>query len=314
MTTTVVALGGNAIQRPGQAGTFDEQLQAIQDSCAAILRLVEMGYRTVVTHGNGPQVGNLLIQNEESSVVVPSMPLHACVAQTQGQLGYMLQQSLGEALAAAGLENQVVTLITQVEVNPDDPAFQQPAKPVGSFYTEQRARRLMRDRHYVMREDSGRGWRRVVPSPQPLRIVEGAAVRKLVDQGIVVIAGGGGGVPVARNAAGCLYGVDAVIDKDLAAQQLGQDLDADLLIILTDVDQVMLNFGLPDQRPLRNVPVREMEVYQQEGHFRSGSMGPKVEAAVRFVRSNPEKRKAVIGSLRNAAQLLSGETGTWILP
>lgn len=313
MSTVVVALGGNAILQPRQVGTFEEQYQNVEESCKSIVHLLKNNHRVVVTHGNGPQVGNLLVQNEEASAVVPCMPLHCCVAMTQGQLGYMLQQALGNALSEMGLQRPVITLVTQVEVDGEDPAFGAPTKPVGPFYTPQRAYRLMTDRGYVMKEDAGRGWRRVVPSPEPRRIVEVDLIRRLLESGAVIIASGGGGVPVVRTPEGRLKGVDAVIDKDLAAQQLAIDLGADLLMILTDVERVALNYGQVGQQWLDRVSVAEMRAYQAAGHFRAGSMGPKVEAAIRFV-SSGRGRRAVIGALGSAQKILNGEAGTWIVP
>jgi carbamate kinase len=314
MAMIVAALGGNAILQPGQSGTYEEQMANMEAACSGIISLLREGHRVVLVHGNGPQVGSLLIQNEEASTLVPAMPLHACVAQTQGQLGYMLQQALGNELLKAGISMPVVTLVTQAEVSPDDPAFANPTKPVGPFYTEQRARRLMRDRGYVMAEDAGRGWRRVVPSPQPLRIVEGAVVASLLAAGTLVIASGGGGVPVVRNPDDTIAGIDAVIDKDMAAQKIAQELQADLFVILTDVERVALHWGTPEQKWLGEVSLDEMETYMAEGHFKSGSMGPKVEACFGFVSASPRNRQAVIGSLHKLDQIIKGQSGTWIVP
>jgi carbamate kinase len=312
MSTIVVALGGNAILQPKQAGTFEEQYQNVADACGAILDLIKAGHRVVITHGNGPQVGNVLIQNEEASAVTPAQPLHACGAATQGQIGYIIQSAMSNALEQAGIDKPVVTIVSRSEVSLDDPAFAKPSKPIGPFYTPQRAKRLISERGYEMIEDAGRGWRRVVPSPMPLKIVEFGAIRQVVESGAVVITSGGGGIPVVRKPGGGLEGVDAVIDKDLAAQQLAKDLNADVLMIFTDVEQVALRWGQPDEKWLGEVTLAEMQGYETEGHFKAGSMKPKVEAAVRFV-SSGHGRRAVIGRLQSAAKVLAGETGTWIV-
>lgn len=311
MATIVVALGGNAILQPKQAGTFDEQYQNIEAASRAILHLIKEGHQVVVTHGNGPQVGNVLIQNEEASAVTPPMPLHACVASTQGQLGYMMQHALSEVLEEAGINKPVVTVVTRSEVSAEDPAFTNPTKPIGPFYTPQRAKRLMSERGYAMIEDAGRGWRRVVPSPMPLKCLEFSTISNLLASGAVVIASGGGGIPVVRKPDGRLAGVDAVIDKDLAAAQLAQDLNADVLMIFTDVEKVALHFGKPEEKWLGEISLEEMKGYQTEGHFKAGSMWPKVEAAVRFAESAPGRR-SVIGRLNSADKVLAGETGTWV--
>ncbi|HYF78278.1 MAG TPA: carbamate kinase [Symbiobacteriaceae bacterium] len=311
MATLVVALGGNAILQPKQVGTYEEQYENIRAACGAILHLIRQGHQVIITHGNGPQVGNVLIQNEEASVVTPAMPLHACVASTQGQLGYMLQHAMSEVLEQAGVQKSVVSVVTRTEVSPEDPAFSKPTKPIGPFYTPQRAKRLMSERGYEMIEDAGRGWRRVVPSPKPLRIVELGTIADLVKSGVVVIASGGGGIPVVRTPEGQLTGVDAVIDKDLAGARLARDLNADILMIFTDVERVALNWGTPEQKWLADVSLAEMKGYETEGHFKAGSMKPKVAAAVEFVESGAGRR-AVIGRLQSADKVLAGETGTWI--
>lgn len=302
----VITLGGNAILQPGQRGTMDEQRANIRSACQAIAQVVREGWQVVVTHGNGPQVGNLLLQNEEASGVVPPASLDICGAQSQGMLGYLIQQELGRATGRTA-----IALVTQVVVDPADPAFVNPTKPVGPFYTEARARKAMAGRGWQMREDGGRGWRRVVPSPRPVRVVEADVIRHLVSSGALVIAGGGGGVPVAERLDG-LYGVEAVIDKDLAATVLALGLGAERLIILTDVPEVYLHYGTPGQRALRQVTTAEGLAYLADGHFRSGSMGPKVEAAIAFVHG--AGGEAVIASLTDAARALRGEAGTRFLP
>lgn len=316
METVVIALGGNAVLQRGQKGTIEEQLANVDVTAQAIRSVLEDGCRVVVTHGNGPQVGNILLQNEEGAGVVPPLPLDACGAESQGLLGYMLARSLRNELRTHGLGQEVVALVSMTVVSATDPAFRNPTKPIGPFYGQIRALELMACKGYEMREDSGRGWRRVVPSPDPLEIVEARTIRQLVDAGVVVIASGGGGIPVVGEADGQLAGVEAVIDKDLAAQRLAEVVGADVLLILTDVEAVALNYGAPDQRNLvGRVAVSDMLRYQHEGHFRAGSMGPKVEAAIRFVASGRGcNRRAVIASLHRAREALRGQAGTCVVP
>lgn len=309
--TVVIALGGNAILQPGQRGTAAEQVQNVRAACRPIARVIARGHRVVLTHGNGPQVGNILIQNEAARHQVPAMPLDVCGAESQGMIGYLLQRELGAALAAEGAPRPVVTVVTQVVVDPGDPAFRSPVKPVGPFYDEGRARELMAARGWAMREDAGRGWRRVVPSPVPRRIVELEAIRGLTERGIVVVAAGGGGIPVAETPAG-LVGVEAVIDKDLAAARLAADLRADLLVILTDVPHVYVHYGSPRQRPLGRVGVSELQAYLDAGHFAAGSMRAKVEGALAFVRAGG--KRAVIAGLDQALGAVEGTSGTHVVP
>jgi len=309
--TVVVALGGNAILQPGQVGTFEEQLVNVDAATRRIAQMVTDGYRVVMTHGNGPQVGNLLIQQEVSSKLVAPMPMDVCGAMSQGQIGYMLEQTLQNHLRKRKLDVAVVTLLTQVAVDAKDPAFAKPSKPVGPFYDEAKAKTMMLEQGFAMKEDAGRGWRRVVPSPQPIEIVEREAIVDLVHDGVMVICSGGGGIPVVRARGGTLSGVDAVIDKDLAAMRLAMDVEADILLILTDVPRVYVDYRGPDERALGVVPLPEMERYAAEGHFKAGSMGPKVDAAMRFVRHGGE---AIIGSLTEVNQALSGKAGTHIVP
>jgi len=316
METVVIALGGNAVLQPGQRGTFEEQLANAAVAARAIRYILEDGYRVIVTHGNGPQVGNILLQNEEAKAIVPPLPLDACGAESQGLLGYMLVRSLLSELRTHGVEREVVALVSMTVVSPDDPAFQNPTKPIGPFYAKPRAMQLMAERGYQMREDSGRGWRRVVASPEPLEIVGATTIRRLVEAGVVVIASGGGGIPVVRTSDGAIAGVEAVIDKDLAAHRLAEVVDADVLLILTDVQAAALNYGTPAQKDLvGRVPYAKMLQYHREGHFGAGSMGPKVEAALRFVgsASGRKARRAVIASLNVAREALRGEAGTCIV-
>jgi carbamate kinase len=311
MATIVIALGGNAILQPGQAGTAAEQAENIRKTCTQVARMIEAGHRVVVTHGNGPQVGNLLIQQEEASAVVPPMPMDVAGAMTQGMLGYWMQNQLDNLLRERGVVRSVVTLVTQVLVDRNDPAFQNPTKPVGPFYTPAKAGRFMKERGWQMKEDAGRGWRRVVPSPNPIAIWEKEAIRTLVDAGAVVVCSGGGGVPVYLHD-NQVVGCEAVIDKDLAGQRLAADVGADLFCILTDVPRVALRYRQPDQELLSRVSAAQMRKYMQDGHFKPGSMGPKVEAVLRFVESTG--KWGVIASLEEAAAAVEGKAGTVIVP
>jgi carbamate kinase len=309
--TVVVALGGNAILQPGQVGTFEEQLFNIDGAMRRIAALVEAGWRVVLTHGNGPQVGDLLVQHALAAKTVPAMPMDVCGAQSQGSIGYMLEQSMANHLRKRRLDVPVVTVLTQVAVSPDDKAFDNPSKPVGAFYSEDEAKRIMLEEGHTMREDAGRGWRRVVPSPEPVEIVPIEAIRDMVRDGICVICSGGGGVPVVRGKDGALSGVAAVIDKDLAAALLAKEVAADALLILTDVPKAYVDYGTPEQRALDIVPIAEMRAYAEAGHFKAGSMGPKVRACMRFVEAGGT---AVIGSLNEVVQAMAGEAGTRIVP
>ena len=308
--TIVLALGGNAITRATEKGTREEQWTNIRSTCRHIAKLVKQGNRVLITHGNGPQVGNLLLKNELAKDLVPPMPLDVCVSNTQGSLGYAICQNLRNDLEEMGLDVPVAAVITQVVVSKDDPAFKNPTKFIGPFFTEEEASRIMADKGHVMKEDSGRGWRRVVASPEPQEIIEKNTVKVLLDAGFVVVAGGGGGIPVIRTASGT-QGVEAVIDKDMAAQLLANDIGADAFFLLTEVERVSINFGKPNQVQLSRMTVEEAREYQQEGHFPPGSMGPKVEAAIRFASSAPG-RQAVIVSLEKAHLAFSGESGTVI--
>ena len=271
---------------------------------------MEDGWHVVLTHGNGPQVGNLLIQNAVAAKTVAPMPMDVCGAESQGQIGYMVDQTLGNHLRKRKLDVPVVTIVTQVAVDPRDKAFAAPSKPVGPFYSEAEARRMMLEEGLAMREDAGRGWRRVVPSPEPKEIVELEAVRDLLDGGALVICSGGGGVPVVRSR-GALSGIDAVIDKDLAAALLAKELSADALLILTDVPKAYIGYGTPEQTALDTVTAGQMRAYAADGHFKAGSMGPKVEACLRFVDAGGE---SVIASLVEVGPAMAGEAGTHIVP
>lgn len=317
--TVVIALGGNAILQARQKGTFEEQLHNVKQACSNIAKLIAAGHQVVLTHGNGPQVGNILLQQEAAKLLAEPAPIDACVAQTQGLIGYMLQGALSEALATRGLGVPVVSLVTRVEVDPADPAFNNPTKPIGPFYTEATAVRVAREKGIIVREDGYRGWRRVVPSPQPNRILEADAIRALLSAGAVVVAAGGGGVPVAKASSGSgrsetkasFVGVEAVIDKDLAAERLAHDVGASVLMILTDVRGVALDFHGPEERYLETVTAAELRRLQTEKHFRAGSMGPKVEAALRFVEAGGSR--AVIAHLSEPVAAMAGRAGTQVV-
>lgn len=307
----VAALGGNALLRADQQGTLEEQVENIRVACRQLARLARH-HELVITHGNGPQIGKIHLQNELARGETPAMPLDICGAMSQGQIGYLLQQQLKNELARAGIPREVVTVVTQVMVDPEDPSFSCPTKPIGSFYSRQEAERFMREKGEKWVEDSGRGWRKVVPSPRPREIVEGGVIRMLVERACLVIAAGGGGIPVIKGQEGSLGGIEAVIDKDLASELLAEIVEADALLILTDVPRVYLHYGKPGQAALDEVTVEEMERYEAAGHFAAGSMGPKVRAAVCFARRR--KRRAVITSLEKAAEALEGREGTHIVP
>lgn len=304
----VIALGGNALQSKNSAPTAEAQLEVVRGTAAHIAEISRRGYEMAIVHGNGPQVGRILLASETARDAVPPMPFDVCGAMSQGYIGYHIQQALKYALNAKNRNYPVVSLTTQVVVDRNDPAFQNPTKPIGGFCSAEEARELEREKGYVMREDAGRGWRRVVASPLPRKIVEIGAVRLLWDHAIVITCGGGG-IPVVENPDGTLEGVAAVIDKDFAAELLAEQVDADALLILTEVEKVAVNFGKPDQRDLDRLSLAEAARYVEEGQFGVGSMLPKVEAAMKFVRANPG-RKAIITSLDRALDALDGKTGT----
>ena len=304
----VLALGGNALQSAKGPATAEAQLSVVKQTCEYIIQLVEQDYEIAIVHGNGPQVGRILMAQETAKDVTPAMPFDVCGVMSQGYIGYHIQQALRSTLHKEFREIPVVTLVTQVVVDADDPAFQNPTKPIGSFYTEEQAKELVAAKGYVMKEDAGRGWRRVVASPMPKRIVEIDTVKRLWDSTIVITAGGGG-IPVIELPDGTLEGVAAVIDKDFAAELLAEQVDADVLMILTEVEKVSINYNKPNQEELTELTIEQAEKYIAEGHFAPGSMLPKVQAAVKFVKANPGKR-AIITSLFKAIDALEGKTGT----
>lgn len=311
MKKLVIALGGNALQEAGKPATAQAQLEVVEKTSEYIADIVERGYEVIVAHGNGPQVGRIVIQNEVASASTPAMPFDVCGAMSQGMIGYHIQQGLSKVLRHRGINKNVVTIVTQVVVDKDDPKFKAPSKPIGPFYTEEEAKVIAAEKGYTMKEDAGRGWRRVVASPLPVEIVELDAVKTLNDAGFVVVTVGGGGIPVVRNEAGDLEGVAAVIDKDLASEKLARDMDADALVILTAVEKVSINFKKPDQKDLDRMSAAEAKQYIKEGHFAPGSMLPKIEAALNFVESKPG-RIAIITSLDKAVDAIEGRAGTTI--
>lgn len=309
--SAVITLGGNAILPARGTGTFEEQLAITRVTMEPIARLVKEGVAVVLSHGNGPIVGNILIRNEASREQIAPMPLDVCGADSQGGIGYMMQQVLQNELHRVGISRAVATMVTQVIVDERDPAFRRPTKPIGPFYSQDRGRTLAKEKGWTVLEDAGRGYRRVVPSPKPLEIVEIAAIRKLVDEGCIVIAAGGGGIPVSRQWDGTLHGVEAVIDKDLASSLLARLLGFDALVIVTAVSEIAIHFGKPEQRGLTRVTASELERYAAAGHFPPGSMGRKVQAAIEFVRGGG--REAIVTSPGKVREALEGSAGTRIV-
>lgn len=311
----VIALGGNAIKQAGEKGIAEEQFQNVRKACKRILEIVEKGYQVVITHGNGPQIGFLLIQQEEGTYHgkdVPPQPLDVCGAMTQGHIGYMLQQTLINYLWTAGLNIPIISCITQVLVDSNDPDFQDPSKPVGPFYTKEEGETLKAEKGYIIKKVKPTGerpYRRVVPSPDPIAIVEEKALKILVTTGAILIASGGGGIPVVRRN-GTLEGVEAVIDKDLAGERLAEVVGADIFLSLTDIDKVKLNYGKPDEKDLDKLSLVEAESYMKEGHFLLGSMRPKIQACIRFLKGGG--KKAIIAHLNQAVDALEGRAGTLI--
>lgn len=308
MQKVVVALGGNALGK-----TPGEQLELVKGTAKPIVDLIEKGNQVIIAHGNGPQVGMINLAMEtasKSEANTPEMPFPECGAMSQGYIGYHLQNAIREELLNRGLNTPVATVVTQVIVDKDDQAFTNPTKPIGAFYSEEEAKKLMSEKGYKMVEDAGRGWRRVVPSPIPVDVAEKETVKTLVDNGHVVITVGGGGIPVVAEG-NSLVGVPAVIDKDFASEKIAEILDADYFVILTAVERVAINFGTPEQRELDKMTVAEANKYIEEGHFAPGSMLPKVKATMKFAESK-SGRKAIIASLGKAGEALNGQSGTVI--
>lgn len=311
MNSMLIAVGGNSLIRAGETGTGPEQWVNARRTAAAIVRLIETGYRIVVTHGNGPQVGAQLLRSERASDQVPGQTLDVCGAASQGEIGYLLSQSLRDELSARGSQVPVVSLITQTVVRADDPAMKHPTKPIGPFYSRTVAEERRRQLGWEIIEDAARGYRRVVPSPEPVEIVELEVIRSLMNEGVMVVACGGGGIPVVQ----CgdeLKGIEAVIDKDRASALLASQLHVDIFVISTDVDFVYLDYKRPTQRRLDSITASDLESHYRQGHFPAGNMGPKVESAVRFLRSGG--KQVVITSYEHLIDAVAGRTGTHILP
>jgi carbamate kinase len=308
--TAVVAIGGNSLIRDEDHQTVADQFEATRETCAHIASMVEQGWEVIITHGNGPQVGFILLRSELASKAVHTVPLDSCGAETQGDLGYMIQQCLYNEFLSRGIKNSVATVVTQVLVRKNDPAFKNPTKPIGPFYSRRKAEKYRKERKWSVAEDAGRGWRRVVPSPMPVRIIEQDAIKTLVDEGVVVIAAGGGGIPVIKEK-GKLKGVEAVIDKDYASAILAIGLEADLFLVSTAVEKVALNFGKNNQELLDKMTLREAKKYYRQGHFPPGSMGPKIRAIINYLEHGG--RKAIITNPENLENALLEKTGTHIV-
>jgi carbamate kinase len=308
----VVAFGGNALLRPEDRGTQEEQIARAKQAARWLADVVRQDYKLLVVHGNGPQVGNILIQNEEASTKIPPQSLDVCVAQTEGSMGFMLQQAIRNRLESIGLGGEVATVLTEVEVDPADPGFKRPSKPIGPFFTRYRAEALERDLGWTMQEDAGRGgWRHVVASPQPKRILNILTIESMLESAAVVIAAGGGGIPVVRGRDGQWRGVEAVIDKDFASALLAAELKAELYIVLTGVSKVALDFGKPAQRFVDRITVAEARKYLSEGQFPAGSMGPKIEASIQFVQASGQQ--VLITDVEHLRDALEGKDGTVIV-
>ncbi|HJQ40331.1 MAG TPA: carbamate kinase [Thermoanaerobaculia bacterium] len=304
----VVAFGGNALLRPEDHGTQEEQIARAKQAARWLADIVRHGYKLIVVHGNGPQVGNILVQAEEASTKIPPQSLDVCVAQTEGSIGFVLQQAIRNRLESIGSGGEVATILTEVEVDPNDPAFKRPTKPIGPFFTRYRAEALERDLGWTMREDAGRGWRHVVPSPRPLRILNIKTVTRMLESAAVVIAAGGGGIPVVRGRDNQWRGIEAVIDKDFASALLASELNADLFLILTGVSKVAIDFGKPTQHFVDRLTIAEAEKHLADGQFPPGSMGPKIEAAIQFVRA--AKKQVLITDVYVLREALAGKDGT----
>ena len=310
MSRIVIALGGNALQSKDSAPTAEGQVEVVKKTCEHIADISSQGYELAIVHGNGPQVGRIVLASEAAKDVTPAMPFDVCGAMSQGYIGYHIQQALKYALSIRNINVPVLTVATQIIVDKNDPAFTKPTKPIGPFYSEEEAKALEAEKGYSVKEDAGRGWRRVVASPIPKKIVEIEAIKDLWDSSIVISCGGGG-IPVVENLDGILEGVAAVIDKDFAAELLAEQVDADVLMILTEVEKVAINWGKPNQENLDHLSLKSAVRYIEEGQFAPGSMLPKVEAAMKFVRTYPHT-KAIITSLDKASDALEGKTGTVI--
>ena len=308
----VVAIGGNSLIKDEAHKSVPDQFAAVRETAVHIADMIDQGWNVVITHGNGPQVGFILLRSEYARNVIHTVPLDSCGADTQGAIGYMIQQALHNEFSRRRIQRQCVTVVTQVLVDKDDPAMHNPSKPIGSFYKEEEARAKMEREGWTMVEDAGRGWRRVVPSPIPKEIIEREAIDTLIKSGFIVVAVGGGGIPVMRNNEGKLSGIEAVIDKDFASSLLATELQADLLLISTAVEKAAINFKKPNQHDLDRVTLSEAKQYYNEGHFAKGSMGPKIQASINYMERGG--RAALITMPETIGKALSGQTGTWIIP
>lgn len=304
----VLALGGNAILQPGQETTFENQYNNVKNAASKMADIKESGHKIVVTHGNGPQVGNIIVQNEAAKDQVSPMPIDVCNAESQGFIGYMMESALKNDLYQRGIDSNVVSFLTMVEVSKDDPAFDNPTKPIGVFFSEEEAKRMEQEQGFTMVEDAGRGYRRVVPSPEPMVINGVDAIKRLMTD-TVVISSGGGVIPVYRDDDGKIHGLEAVIDKDRSGLKLAEQVNADTFIMLTDVPNVYINYGKENEAKLENISVEEAEQYVAEGQFPAGSMLPKIQAAIEFAKTGKE---AIICSLADAVDALEGKAGTRI--
>jgi len=308
MKKAIIALGGNALIKKGQEGNIHEQFENTRLIVDDIVNIIKKGWKVVITHGNGPQVGAILLQNDLAKDVVPAMPLGICVAESEGLIGYMIQQCLSNELKKQGLDKSVATLITQVIVDIDDPSFKNPTKPIGPYYSKSEVNEIKKEGYFV--KEYADGFRIVVPSPDPKKIVEGEIIKKILEDDIIVIASGGGGMPVIEKEGWGLDGLEAVIDKDLASERLAEQIDAELLMIYTNVEKVFINYNKPDQKALENVSLDEIKKYYNQGHFPEGSMGPKILAAIRFLESGG--KKVIISHVELAYSAFIGKTGTHI--
>jgi carbamate kinase len=308
---SVVAIGGNSLIKDKDHQTVPDQFDATQETCRHIASMIEQGWRVVITHGNGPQVGFILLRSELASSVLHTVPLDSCGADTQGALGYMIQQCLFNELTHRGIKKDVVTIVTQTLVEKNDPAFKNPSKPIGPFYDRKKAEKYREEKGWNLMEDAGRGWRRVVPSPYPIKIIEQDIIETLVNEGTIVIAVGGGGIPVVEHE-GKLKGAEAVIDKDYASALLAIGMKADLFLISTAIEKVFLDFGKPSQTPVDKMTLTQAKKYLEEGHFPQGSMGPKIEAIINYIEHGG--KQALITNPANLERALAGKTGTYVVP
>ena len=312
MAKIVVALGGNALSRDGKA-TAKDQLEVANQTAKELAKLVAAGHQLVIVHGNGPQIGNIILHEEAiNTEKTPTMPIDVAGAMSQGQIGYWLQNAMRNQLESEGIKKPIASIVTQVLVSKDDPAFKNPSKPIGPFYTEEEAKKLSKERHFTVKEDAGRGWRKVVPSPMPLSIIESELVEIALGNGAIIVAGGGGGIPVYYDEYGRLVGLEAVIDKDFAAEKLAETIDADVLLILTAVEHVKINFKKENEEDLKILTADEAFKYIAMGEFAAGSMLPKIEAGISFV-SSGKNRTCIITNPENAINAINGKTGTKII-